>query len=62
MFHYLFPITTIGLAPFVSGYTWKAARHPQDADVARAAAFWTKILAINFAVMVWRRVAGKICV
>lgn len=50
MFHYLFPITTIGLAPFVAAYTWKAARHPDDADAARAAAFWTKIFAINFAV------------
>jgi len=50
MFHYLFPITTIGLAPFVAGYTWKAARHPEDGDAARAAAFWTKIFAINFAI------------
>jgi len=50
MFHYLFPITTIGLAPFVAGYTWRAARHPEDRDAARAAAFWTKIFAINFAV------------
>jgi len=50
MFHYLFPITTIGLAPFVAGYTWKAARHPEDADAARAAVYWTKIFAINFAV------------
>jgi cytochrome bd ubiquinol oxidase subunit I len=49
MFHYLFPITTIGLAPFVAGYTWKAARRPRDEDAARAAAFWTKIFAINFA-------------
>jgi cytochrome bd ubiquinol oxidase subunit I len=50
MFHYLFPITTIGLAPFVAGYTLKSARHPLDEDAARAAAFWTKIFAINFAV------------
>jgi cytochrome bd ubiquinol oxidase subunit I len=50
MFHYLFPITTIGLAPFVAAYTWKAARHPEDPGAARAAAFWTKIFAINFAV------------
>lgn len=50
MFHYLFPITTIGLAPFVAAYTWKAARHPEDEDAARAAAFWTKIFAINFAI------------
>jgi cytochrome bd ubiquinol oxidase subunit I len=50
MFHYLFPITTIGLAPFVAGYTLKSVRHPEDEDAARAAAFWTKIFAINFAV------------
>jgi cytochrome d ubiquinol oxidase subunit I len=50
MFHYLFPITTMGLAPFVAGYTFKAVRHPADEDAARAAAFWTKIFAINFAV------------
>ncbi|HUA08734.1 MAG TPA: cytochrome ubiquinol oxidase subunit I [Candidatus Acidoferrales bacterium] len=48
MFHYLFPITTIGLAPFVALYTIEAARG--DEDAARAAAFWTKIFAINFAV------------
>ena len=48
MFHYLFPITTIGLAPFVALYTIEAARG--DTDAARAAAFWTKIFAINFAV------------
>lgn len=50
MFHYLFPITTIGLIPFVAGYTWNAARHPDDEDATRAAAFWTKIFAINFAI------------
>ena len=50
MFHYLFPITTMGLAPFVAGYTLKAARHPDDKDAANAAAFWTKIFAINFAI------------
>jgi cytochrome d ubiquinol oxidase subunit I len=48
MFHYLFPITTMGLAPFVACYTWKAAR-TEDPDTARAARFWTKIFAINFA-------------
>jgi cytochrome d ubiquinol oxidase subunit I len=48
MFHYLFPITTIGLVPFVALYTIQAARG--DADAARAAAFWTRIFAINFAV------------
>jgi len=48
MFHYLFPIGTMGLAPFVAAYTWKAARR-RDAESARIAAFWTKIFAINFA-------------
>ncbi len=48
MFHYLFPITTMGLAPFVAFYTVKAARG--DAGAATAAAFWTKIFAINFAI------------
>ncbi|HTV93314.1 MAG TPA: cytochrome ubiquinol oxidase subunit I [Verrucomicrobiae bacterium] len=48
MFHYLFPITTIGLAPFVALYTIQAARG--DADAARAAAFWTRIFTINFAI------------
>ncbi len=48
MFHYLFPITTMGLAPFVAIYTFQAARG--DVDAARAAAFWTKIFAINFAI------------
>ncbi len=49
MFHYLFPIATMGLAPFVAYYTWRAARG-DDADAARAARFWTKIFAINFAI------------
>lgn len=48
MFHYLFPIGTMGLAPFVVAYTWKAARR-LDEEAARIARFWTKIFAINFA-------------
>ncbi|MGA7200534.1 MAG: cytochrome ubiquinol oxidase subunit I, partial [Candidatus Cybelea sp.] len=48
MFHYLFPIGTMGLAPFVAAYTWKAARR-RDEESARIATFWTKIFAINFA-------------
>lgn len=48
MFHYLFPITTMGLVPFVALYTIKAARG--DTEAAKAAAFWTKIFAINFAI------------
>lgn len=49
MFHYLFPITTMGLAPFVAWYTVKAAR-TSDKIAAASAYFWTKIFAINFAV------------
>lgn len=48
MFHYLFPIGTMGLAPFVAAYTWKAARYGDPGSIA-AARFWTKIFAINFA-------------
>jgi cytochrome d ubiquinol oxidase subunit I len=48
MFHYLFPIGTMGLAPFVAAYTWKAAKN-NDEESGRIARFWTKIFAINFA-------------
>ncbi|HEY9085317.1 MAG TPA: cytochrome ubiquinol oxidase subunit I [Candidatus Tyrphobacter sp.] len=48
MFHYLFPIGTMGLAPFIAWYTLRAARG--DGQAANAARFWTKIFAINFAV------------
>ncbi len=48
MFHYLFPITTMGLAPFVAFYTIKAVRG--DAEAVTAAAFWTKIFTIGFAI------------
>jgi cytochrome d ubiquinol oxidase subunit I len=47
MFHYLFPIGTMGLAPFVAGYTWQASEG--DVEAVRAARFWTKIFTINFA-------------
>ncbi len=48
MFHYLFPIGTIGLAPFVAAYTWKAVRDFDD-EAGRIAAFLTRIFGINFA-------------
>jgi cytochrome d ubiquinol oxidase subunit I len=48
MFHYLFPITTMGLVPFVAFYTIAAARG--DAGAATAAAFWTKLFAVSFAI------------
>jgi cytochrome bd ubiquinol oxidase subunit I len=50
MFHYLFPIGTMGLAPFVAWYTWLATREGPDGINARAARFWTKIFTINFAI------------
>jgi cytochrome bd-type quinol oxidase subunit 2 len=46
MFHYLFPIGTMGLAPFVAAYTWKAARGA-DEELGSIARFLTKIFAIN---------------
>ena len=48
MFHYLFPIGTMGLAPFVAWYTWRAATTGSELD-ARSAKFWTTIFTINFA-------------
>ena len=48
MFHYLFPIATMGVAPFVAWYTLKA-HDGKDAAAAQAARFWTKIFAIGFA-------------
>jgi len=47
MFHYLFPIATMGLAPFIAWFAWRGSKG--DAEAARAAAFWTKIFAVNFA-------------
>lgn len=49
MFHYLFPIGTMGMAPFVAWYTVQAVR-TQDPKYDRAARFWAKIFAINFVV------------
>jgi cytochrome d ubiquinol oxidase subunit I len=48
MFHYLFPIGTMGLAPFVAWYNIRAWR-TGDQDAARSANFWTHIFAVNFA-------------
>jgi cytochrome d ubiquinol oxidase subunit I len=49
MFHYLFPITTMGLAPFVAWFTWRAYR-TNDPVEAAAATFWTKIFTVGFAI------------
>jgi cytochrome d ubiquinol oxidase subunit I len=49
MFHYLFPILTMGLAPLIVVLkTLHLVRH--DDVYAAAARFWTKIFALNFAV------------
>ena len=48
LFHYLFPIGTMGLAPFVAWYTVVAAR-TGDPRYERAARFWAKLFAVNFA-------------
>jgi cytochrome d ubiquinol oxidase subunit I len=49
MFHYLFPIGTMGIAPFIAWYNYRAIR-TGDQQYARAAHFWTRIFAINFAI------------
>ena len=49
MFHYLFPIATMGLAPFVAFYTVRAYQSSSE-ELTQAARFWTKIFAIGFAV------------
>jgi cytochrome d ubiquinol oxidase subunit I len=49
MFHYLFPIATMGLAPFIAWFTFRAWRD-NDEEAGRIAAFWTRIFAINFAI------------
>jgi cytochrome d ubiquinol oxidase subunit I len=47
LFHYLFPILTMGLAPFIAYFTLRAATG--DAQARSVARFWTRIFAINFA-------------
>lgn len=49
MFHYLFPIGTMGVAPFIAWYNYRALRSG-DQHYAQAARFWTAIFAINFAI------------
>jgi cytochrome d ubiquinol oxidase subunit I len=47
-YHYLFPQLTMGLAPFLVWWKWRALRH--DDDHSRTAArFWTKFFGISFA-------------
>jgi cytochrome bd ubiquinol oxidase subunit I len=49
MFHYLFPIGTMGLAPFIACWVVQAWRKG-DSEAERSAIFWTKIFALNFAI------------
>jgi cytochrome d ubiquinol oxidase subunit I len=49
LFHYLFPIGTMGLAPIIFWYAWRAARTGNERDF-RAGAFLSKLFAINFAI------------
>ena len=48
MFHYLFPIGTMGIAPFIVWYTYRALRTNNEVDRA-ASRFWTHLFTINFA-------------
>jgi cytochrome bd ubiquinol oxidase subunit I len=48
MLHYLFPIGTMGLAPFIAAYLWKGV-YDRDEEAVRIARFLTKLFAINFA-------------
>ena len=47
LFHYLFPIGTMGLAPFIAWFTFVAAR-TGNPFYDRAARFWGRIFAVNF--------------
>jgi cytochrome bd ubiquinol oxidase subunit I len=48
MFHYLFPQLTMGLAPLIVYLRTRALRAP-NGHYDRAARFWTKLFAVNFA-------------
>jgi cytochrome d ubiquinol oxidase subunit I len=49
MFHYLFPIATMGIAPFIAWYNCRALQTGSQL-CAKAARFWTKIFAVAFAI------------
>lgn len=49
MFHYLFPIGTMGIAPFIAWYNYRELKTSEQ-RYGKAARFWTKIFAVNFAV------------
>jgi cytochrome d ubiquinol oxidase subunit I len=48
-YHYLFPQLTMGLAPFLVLWRWRALK-TGDERYAAAARFWSRIFGINFAV------------
>ncbi len=48
-YHYLFPQLTMGLAPFLVFWKWRALR-TGSADHAEAARFWTRIFGLTYAV------------
>src|SRR5581483_9589969 len=48
-YHYLFPQLTMGLAPFLVLWRWRAVV-TGDAEYARAARFWARVFGISFAV------------
>jgi cytochrome d ubiquinol oxidase subunit I len=48
-YHYLFPQLTMGLAPFLVLWRWRALKTGNQAYV-EAARFWSRIFGINFAV------------
>jgi len=48
-YHYLFPQLTMGLAPFLVLWQWRALRSGSAED-ARAARFWTRIFGLSYAV------------
>ena len=47
-YHYLFPQLTMGLAPILVFWKWRALRTGNE-DYARAVRFWSRIFGINFA-------------
>src|SRR5262245_45626640 len=47
VYHYLFPQLTMGLAPILVFWKWKALR-TGEARYSQAARFWTRIFGINF--------------
>lgn len=47
-YHYLFPQLTMGLAPLLVFWRWRALRTGREAH-AQAARFWSRIFGINFA-------------